>query len=106
MTPNRIFAAFFCLALGAWLGWTFTAALGASGGGDGAGGFAAGLWGVEEMNDMDLIAEVEPAALAHRRKINREAVADLVAAGLAEDQGIAVVTALAKGAVRHCSISY
>lgn len=46
------------------------------------------------------------ANVAHKRKINREAVADLVTAGLTEEQGILVVTALATRAVRHCQISY
>lgn len=44
--------------------------------------------------------------VAHKRKINREAVADLVGVGLTEEQSQAVVTALAKGAVRHCRVEY
>lgn len=43
----------------------------------------------------------------HRRTYNREAVADLIsAAGLNEETGRAVVTAILSGKVRHVAISY
>lgn len=46
------------------------------------------------------------ANVAHRRTINREAAADLVASGLTEDAAKDTVTWIAEGNVRHISISY
>lgn len=46
------------------------------------------------------------ANVAHKKKINREALTALVACGQTEELGIAVVTAIAKGAVPHVSIGY
>lgn len=43
---------------------------------------------------------------AHRTKINREALAALILCGLTEQQGVAVVTALAKNEIPHCQIEY
>lgn len=42
----------------------------------------------------------------HRGKINREAMADLVSAGLSEADAKTAVTAIAKGSVRGASINY
>ena len=44
--------------------------------------------------------------IAHKRKINTEALAVLVKIGLTEDQGKAVVSAVAKGEIPHVSITY
>lgn len=44
--------------------------------------------------------------VAHRKAINNEALADLVAAGLTEEVGKLVIGAIAKGAVRHISVRY
>jgi len=61
------------------------------------------------------IAEQEAAAKAqaereankeHMRRINREALAGIVAAGISEEQGKALIKAIASGAVPHVSISY
>jgi colicin import membrane protein len=43
---------------------------------------------------------------AHKAKINREALAALILCGLTEQQGVAVVTALAKAEIPHCRIEY
>lgn len=51
-------------------------------------------------------ADRRAANVAHQRKVNREAVADLMTLGLTEEQGKTVVAALAKGAVKHCTIQY
>jgi len=50
--------------------------------------------------------ERRAADKAHRSRINNEALAGLIAAGLSEDQGKAVVVAIAKRAVPHVSINY
>ena len=42
----------------------------------------------------------------HKAKINRQALADLVAIGLSEDQAKAVVKAIVSGKVSNVSISY
>lgn len=61
------------------------------------------------------IAEQEAAAKAqaereankeHMRRINREALDGIVAAGISEEQGKALIKAIASGAVQHVSISY
>jgi len=61
------------------------------------------------------IAEQEAAAKAqaereankeHMRRINREALAGIMAAGISEEQGKALIKAIASGAVQHVSISY
>jgi colicin import membrane protein len=61
------------------------------------------------------IAEQEAAAKAqaereankeHMRRINREALAGIMAAGISEEQGKALIKAIASGAVPHVSISY
>jgi len=51
-------------------------------------------------------ADRRAANVAHQRKINGEALADLVAAGLTEEMAKAVVVAIAKGAVRHVRLEY
>ena len=50
--------------------------------------------------------ERRAANQTHRAKINREALADLMAAGLSEEMGKVVVAAIAKGTVRHLSVRY
>ena len=61
------------------------------------------------------IAEQEAAAKAqaereankeHMRRINREALAGIMAVGISEEQGKALIKAIASGAVPHVSISY
>jgi len=61
------------------------------------------------------IAEQEAAAKAqaereankeHMRRINREALAGIMAVGISEEQGKALIKAIASGAVQHVSISY
>jgi hypothetical protein len=61
------------------------------------------------------IAEQEAAAKAqaereankeHMRHINREALAGIMAVGISEEQGKALIKAIASGAVPHVSISY
>ena len=42
----------------------------------------------------------------HRAQINREAMADLIDAGVGEVTAKAVITLIVKGGVRHCSINY
>ena len=44
--------------------------------------------------------------MKNKRRVNREVVDDLVAAGLTEEQAKAVVTAIAKGKVRNVRIAY
>jgi colicin import membrane protein len=65
--------------------------------------------------ERQLIAEKEAAANAqaereankeHMRRINREALAGVVAAGISEEQGKALIKAIASGAVLHVSIAY
>lgn len=51
-------------------------------------------------------ADRRAANIAHRRKINRDAVAALVVAGVIEEAAIAAVTAIAKGDVPRVTISY
>lgn len=52
-------------------------------------------------------ADKRAKSTAHRRKVNREAVADLTAkAGLTEEAAIALVTLIAKGEVANVSINY
>ncbi|MBX9267248.1 hypothetical protein [Chromobacterium violaceum] len=46
------------------------------------------------------------ADTAHRAKVNREALDDLMATGLTEDQAKAVVCAIVKQQVRHVAIQY
>ncbi|AOZ48804.1 hypothetical protein [Chromobacterium vaccinii] len=46
------------------------------------------------------------ADTAHRAKVNREALDDLMATGLTEDQAKAVVCAIVKKQVRHVAIQY
>jgi colicin import membrane protein len=46
------------------------------------------------------------ANLGHRRKINNEAVADLMAAGVSRTAAIEAVKAIALGNIRHVSIGY
>lgn len=48
----------------------------------------------------------EEADMAHRAKINREVLADLMTAGLTEDQAKAVICAVVKNKVRHTAITY
>ena len=43
---------------------------------------------------------------AHRQKINSEALADLVAAGLTEDTAKTAIVAVAQGRVRHIEVKY
>lgn len=50
--------------------------------------------------------ERRAANLAHRRKINRDAMTAFVGAGLTEEQATTAVTAIAKGEIAHISISY
>ena len=61
------------------------------------------------------IAEQEAAAKAqaereankeHMRRINREALAGIVAAGISEEQGKALIKAIASGSVPHIQIAY
>ncbi len=61
------------------------------------------------------IAEQEAAAKAqaereankeHMRRINREALAGIMAVGISEEQGKALIKAIASGAVPHVSVSY
>lgn len=61
------------------------------------------------------IVEQEAAAKAqaereankeHMRRINREALAGIMAAGISEEQGKALIKAIASGAVPHVSIAY
>jgi len=42
----------------------------------------------------------------HMRRINREALAGIVAVGISEEQGKALIKAIASGAVPHVSIAY
>lgn len=46
------------------------------------------------------------ADMEHRAKINREVLADLMTAGLTEDQAKAVICAVVKNKVRHTAITY
>ena len=46
------------------------------------------------------------ANVAHRKKVNNAALSDLLKLGLTREQGIAVVKAIASGAVAHVSITY
>ena len=50
--------------------------------------------------------EAREADQEHRRTFNRESVADLVSAGIAEETAKAVVTAILMKKVRHISIAY
>lgn len=51
-------------------------------------------------------AKRREASTVHRGKINSEALAAIVKLGISEDHGKAVITAIAKGAIPHVSISY
>ncbi len=53
-----------------------------------------------------LAAEQREKNKAHAKRINNEALQDLVAAGLSEEMAKAAVTAIAKGDVRNISIKY
>lgn len=59
-----------------------------------------------ERQQQQAKADRRAANVAHRRSVNRDAVADLVQIGLTEEAGVTVVTAIAKGEVRRVAISY
>lgn len=59
-----------------------------------------------QIENERIAAEKREANKKHQAKINREAVADLVTAGLTEDMAKLAVTAIAKREVSHISISY
>ena len=52
------------------------------------------------------LTAIREADKAHRGKINRETLADLVGLGLSDEHGRAVVAALAKKTIRHVTIAY
>ena len=58
-----------------------------------------------EVETLRLTA-IREADKAHRGKINRETLADLVGLGLSDEHGRAVVAALAKKTIRHVTIAY
>lgn len=64
----------------------------------------------QRQENERLAAEAEQrrreADVAHRGAINREALADLIKAGLTEDQAKLTITAIAKAQVRHITINY
>jgi hypothetical protein len=60
----------------------------------------------EEARAVKAADEKRAADVEHRRSINRDITADLVAAGLMGDEAILVVTAINKGAVRHVSVRF
>ncbi|OJW20518.1 MAG: hypothetical protein BGO51_21990 [Rhodospirillales bacterium 69-11] len=59
----------------------------------------------EKKAEADAAAKRE-ADKKHRARINNEALGGLVAAGLTEDQGKAVVEAIAKGQIPNVKITY
>lgn len=61
-----------------------------------------------EQENLKAEADVKAreANRAHCKKINNEVLTDLVTAGLTEGQAKTVITAIAKGLVRHTSIQY
>ena len=59
-----------------------------------------------EKKAEEAAQKAREANKAHKAKINREALAALILCGLTEQQGVAVVTAIAKGEVPHCKMEY
>lgn len=51
-------------------------------------------------------AERQAANIEHRRAVNKEVLAGLVAAGISEEQAKGVITAIVGGLVKHVSIKY
>lgn len=64
----------------------------------------------QRQENERLAAEAEQrrreADVAHRGAINQEALADLIKAGLTEEQAKLAITAIAKANVRHITINY
>jgi len=60
----------------------------------------------DELEAERIAAEQREKNKAHAKRINNEALQDLVAAGLTEEMAKAAVTAIAKGDVRNISIKY
>lgn len=59
-----------------------------------------------EQEHLRLEQESREADKAHRASINRDAMADMVTAGLSDKYARSAITAVAKGSVRHVSIRY
>ena len=64
-----------------------------------------------EVNDLkqrvvDDLDEARAANVEHKRAINQQAVADLVAAGIPEECAVQCVKAIAKGQVSAIAITY
>ena len=60
----------------------------------------------EEARAVKAAEEKRAANVEHRRSINRDILADLVAAGLTEDDAKLVVIAINKGVLRHVSVRF
>jgi hypothetical protein len=60
----------------------------------------------QEKARQDAEAARKAADVEHRRTVNQEALAGLIAAGLSEAQGKKVITAVASGLVPHVAIKY
>ncbi len=61
---------------------------------------------IEEQEAAAKAQAEREANKEHMRRINREALAGIMAVGISEEQGKALIKAIASGAVPHVSISY
>lgn len=59
-----------------------------------------------ERREAEAAAQKREADKKHRAKINNEALAALQTAGLSNEQGTAVITAIARGEIPHIKIAY
>jgi len=60
----------------------------------------------QEAERLRVEEEARAKNKAHAKKINNEVLADMVAAGCSEECAKAIITAMARGKIRNCSINY